>query len=381
MKQIQKNMKHQDKLLKASEKRLSAQLKEIAKLDKENLKIMKQAKNREMKDIHKNLTATQRSFNMKFMNQNKKIAKMLAEIKKNQKEVEENSDVIMEITFYKLKEVARRTYKDRDVKTDSQGTRYILGLQLHGVRIPGKKVAEYDAGKFYSDYDDGNLFIQNFITLIKSVGEYENNMITQLQQSDDFNGFMISHKEIINKHTANLNFLNQNYMAGDENKKMNTPYTNYQVNLKATDFKDLLVLNHHEYVKKNFRPQSCLLTAIINKYYDRFNHIKADGKRRNKELTYSYLCDLLEIPDTPSHNAVSIQTVVDKFFKKFNFTGLYVYSPYMSLLYKYEPALNETRGTTVLRVIVKDKHIYEINDNVKQLQQMVNDRNQKKCTV
>lgn len=66
-------------------------------------------------------------------------------------------------------------------------------------------------------------------------------------------------------------------------------------------------------MKKNFRPHSCLLTAIINKYYDRFNGIKADGKRRYKELTYSYLCELFEIPNNSSHNAVSLETVIEKF--------------------------------------------------------------------
>lgn len=42
----------------------------------------------------------------------------------------------------------------------------------------------------------------------------------------------------------------------------------------------------------------------------------------------------------------------------------------MTLLYRHE-AENAERSV-VLRIIIKDKHVYEINDNVKQLQQMVN---------
>ena len=232
MRQMEKNIKNQEKAFRASERLLSRQVKENAKLEKENMKLMKVVNKQKINAVNQKFIATQRSFKMKFMNQNKKIAKILGEIKANQKALEVNNDVIMEITLYKLKEVARRTYKDRDVKTDSEGTRYILGLQLHGVRILGSKVASYEAGNFYNEHDDGYVFIQDFVALIKTVGEYENNMITQLQQSDDFNGFMISHKEIVNKNTAHVNFLNQHYMAGDENKKINTPYTSYQVNLQ-----------------------------------------------------------------------------------------------------------------------------------------------------
>ncbi len=128
-------------------------------------------------------------------------------------------------------------------------------------------------------------------------------------------------------------------------------------------------MEHCDYIKENFRPQSCLLTAIINKFYNRFNKIKSDGFRRNKELTYDYLCELLEIPNKPSQNGVTLQVAIDKFFKKFNFTGLYVYDYYMKLIYKHEA---DDDDRCVLRIMYKDQHVYELNDNLKSLEQKVN---------
>lgn len=168
-------------------------------------------------------------------------------------------------------------------------------------------------------------------------------------------------------------------MADNDNKAISSPYTKYQLNMDATDFKDLITLEHNEYIQKHFRPNSCLLTAIINKFYNRFNVIKSDGKRAHKELTYSYLCDLLEIPNEKANIAVSINQIVEKVFKRFAFLNLYVYSPYMKLLFKHISPNQNT--STSLRIIIKGKHVYEINDKVRELQQMPDNEDDERHTL
>eukprot|EP01038_Epipyxis_sp_PR26KG_P016015 gene16015-21738_t len=64
------------------------------------------------------------------------------------------------------------------------------------------------------------------------------------------------------------------------------------------------------------------------------------------------------------------------FFEKFKL-GLFVYDQYQKLLYKYEPELINKKHYSTLRVIAKDNHyLYEINDNVKSLQQTTVERDE-----
>ena len=52
----------------------------------------------------------------------------------------------------------------------------------------------------------------------------------------------------------------------------------------------------HAYLSKHFKPDSCMLTAIIEQYYEPFRKRKSDGKRMFKEdITYEYLCDLFNL--------------------------------------------------------------------------------------
>jgi hypothetical protein len=382
MKTLEKNIKNQEKALRASMRQIKIQEKQNAKLERENIKIMKQVNKDKIKEVSKMFNKTKKSFRVKFMHQNKKIAKMLKAVQENQKDLDKNNTAMLQVKFYDQKNVDKKDYNHFELIFDSKGLTKYIRVRKMDVRIPYKLVSQYEVNHFYNIDDNEYKFVRDFVDLIKKNNTDNKRDIKSYEQSQSIKGFMITHCEIIQNHVGNVDFLNRFYADGDENKKINTPYTKYQINLQSTDFKDLLVMHHHQYVQDNFRPYSCLLTAIINKFYDRFNRIKKDGKRRNAELTYSYLCNLFGIEDKPTHNAVSLQTVIDKFFKRYNFAGLYVYSPFMSLLYKHEPSTTDG-GLTVLRIIIKDKHVYEINDNIKQLQQKINyeDDERDKLTV
>ena len=78
---------------------------------------------------------------------------------------------------------------------------------------------------------------------------------------------------------------------------------------------DTKTYSEHEYLSKHFKPESCMLTCIIEKYWEAFRKRKSDGKRMFKEnITYEYLCDLFEIPCTEDNISCNIPTAL-KFFK------------------------------------------------------------------
>jgi hypothetical protein len=141
------------------------------------------------------------------------------------------------------------------------------------------------------------------------------------------------------------------------------------INLMTCDLKNIVQLNYNEYIQKNFRPNSCVLTGIINKYYDRFNKRKSNGKRCYKELTYNYLCEILELENKPDNIGCSIERAIEKFFKRFEFTGIYVYDSYMNLEAKHI-SNPKNKDLATMRVMVKDGHMYELTDNISKLKQM-----------
>ena len=125
----------------------------------------------------------------------------------------------------------------------------------------------------------------------------------------------------------------------------------------------------HEYLSKHFKPESCMLTAIIETYWAEFRKKKPDGKRRHKEdITYEYLCELFGLECTESHISCNIQTAL-AFFKKFNL-GLKVYDIYMNIVEEYEPP-NKTVHITprTCHLLTYNKHIYSLNDNLWELYQ------------
>lgn len=193
---------------------------------------------------------------------------------------------------------------------------------------------KYTEGIFYNDVVNGIEFIKSFVKIIKNDERYTDT-INLIEMSDDIIAFKITNIMIDNIKYLPPNQLTKRLM-NSEKIGINSKYTNYIANLKASSFKDLLQFEYNDYIKKNYRPKSCFLTTIINRCYDRFNRKDSKGYRKNKELTYSFLCSLFEIDNSPSHNAVSVKDVKDKFLSKFNFVSLFVYDCYMNLIFEHK---------------------------------------------
>ena len=121
----------------------------------------------------------------------------------------------------------------------------------------------------------------------------------------------------------------------------------------------------NDYLKNNLKKNSCFLTAIINKFYNTFDERDSKVFRKFKELTYEWLCNFLGLNCTEDNISCSITQALP-FFKKYNIS-LFVYDPYLNLLYKCKPE----KSHHSLYLLAKDSHLYQMNLNIKSLQQKV----------
>jgi len=233
-------------------------------------------------------------------------------------------------------------------------------------------INQYQQQKFYNDLDDDKKDIDNVVNQVKNSDDDYERAISRIQESDDIVGFKILSVRKINDTYKKPVLVKTELKADGQNKGINTKYTHYMINLMTSDFKNIIQLKYNEYIQNNFRPDSCVLTAIINKYYDRFNKRKSNGKRLYKELTYDYLCEILELENKPDNIGCTIERAIEKFFSRFEFTGIYVYDSYMKLDTKFIANPNN-KDLATMRVMVKDGHMYELTDNIPRLKQVSSD--------
>lgn len=299
-----------------------------------------------------------------------------------------------QITFEVFIKLGKKKQK-RNVFEDENGHKFILFRRPFTAEIPTVIANEYKVGRLYtysnieiinnhitvlskngkveklpqaSGKDEAYEYIMTFIN---NVAEFDENFFKEVHNylihNYDFDGFRISMKANVDLPVYKKpDFLQMKLKTdGTQQKKMFCKYSTYSINDNAEDFKDLLVVDNIDYVKNNYRPNSCVLTAILNKLHLRFNKIKSDGKRAYKELTYSSLCKMLGIPDKDSDNEVSIKQLYDNFIRHYSFISFHVYNCNMELLFERK---SECRDVSSIRVMVKDRHMYLLNDNLKELE-------------
>ena len=148
------------------------------------------------------------------------------------------------------------------------------------------------------------------------------------------------------------------------NNILNSVYNNYLY----YDIKNNNEYENNEYLKHNFKHNSCLLTVIIDTYYNQFNKKKSDGKRMFKnDITYEYLCDLLELEYKDSNIGCTIEESL-KFFQKFNL-GLKVFDNFCNLIYDYTPSkMNYNIKPSTLYLITINSHVFRLKDDIKSLE-------------
>lgn len=397
MLRMEKQMKEQERQIKRQNQLIKQQEIQNKKMVKETKKLKRQRKREVIKAKKQAFRATMKEMNKKIRVQNQKVKYSFDKTKKR-------ADIVRPIEFksavtiylYEKKQtenalvdgilqVLMRTknYNFRDPNTyanSADGTTYFRCYTFIDI-VPNRLINKFQSFNFYNIVDDGQELVWEFYQELMKINEYFKDFLDQYTVSKELPGFKIISRAPHNIQYVAPNVANMRVMDDGTNKFINSYYTKYKLNLQASEFKDMIQHDYIEYVQTNYRPKSCLLTAIINKFYNRFNTIKSDGKRNYKELTYTYLCEILGIPDKPSFNAVSLNEVRDKFFKRFSFTGIRAYDVYMNLIYSHEPT--DLTHSLILKVMYKDKHVYELNDNLKSLEQKVNmeDDERKQLTV
>jgi hypothetical protein len=174
---------------------------------------------------------------------------------------------------------------------------------------------------------------------------------------------------------ANNLFTDNNYNSY-VNKCVFSKYVKPLINTNAESFNQLFYQKQNEYVKENYKNNSCFINAIIENFKKSFDKKKSDGKRKFKELTYEHLLNILDIENNKDDNiGLSIYRAVDKFFKVFRL-GLDVIYNDKVLIYRYRPEkLNKDINKNIMRVgITNDNHIYLLTDNIESFDQTKEDK-------
>lgn len=255
------------------------------------------------------------------------------------------------------------------IQWDNEHTKKYVYCVEFNILMKNGLIEKFQTKRFYNDIDDTRVFINLFVQALQKVDKDIGEQIHYIGESKSIDGFKINSVRKINDTNKKPVLVKTELKADGQNKGINTKYTHYMINLMTSDFKNIIQLNYNEYIQKNFRPDSCVLTAIINKYYDRFNKKKSNGKRCYKELTYDYLCEILELENKPDNIGCTIERAIEKFFSRFEFTGIYVYDSYMKLDTKFIANPNN-KDLATMRVMVKDGHMYELTDNIPKLKQV-----------
>jgi len=250
-------------------------------------------------------------------------------------------------------------FKNKDVEFDEEGNvyyniwKYPLTIKLN------RNPTDLKINDFYNDVDDGAQFIKNCVEIFIDDKTFKDNYYEHFKSY--INGFKIASitkVEMIDD--VNIENIDQvKYKLDDDNIGIHNKFTQYNINENGNTLKEMLTLNfNNEYLKNNYRKNCCFLTAIINKFYNRFNTRDSKGFRRHKELTYDYLCSLFHLENKPSDIECSIQQAMPFFTK--NKLGLTVYDTCMNIVYTYESTLDVNKAST-LRLISRDNHLYELN--------------------
>lgn len=144
---------------------------------------------------------------------------------------------------------------------------------------------------------------------------------------------------------------------------LNVAGVKYRVNKMATTWKEVCNQKFNcDYLNNNFHPYSCIPTAIIAKYHDKFadTYTTSGSMREPRELDYQYVCEIIGLEYKFAHIACSIRQCV-KFFQKYNF-GLRVFDINMNLIFEWIPTKEGPFGKSTMYMVKHEKHVFMIND-------------------
>ena len=247
--------------------------------------------------------------------QEREIKQKLKVVNKQYKELEKKTlkvnkaiktfEYQIDLRIYKIYEdkEGKKVLRNWQFETDTADNKYVILRKLTNYKMKPSDLSflKYTLGYFYNihdDYDIVNAFKRAFDDSFYDLNDLTDYILY-------FDGFII----------------------GNIAKIEVTKY-------KEPKFKDIKYKNDAEKGIYSPRPNCCLLTCIINKFYDRFNDLDDKGYRRFKNsLTYSHLCKLLNIEEKEDNIGTSINDVMP-FFEKYKL-GFVVYNQFMKGIHSY----------------------------------------------
>lgn len=155
-----------------------------------------------------------------------------------------------------------------------------------------------------------------------------------------------------------LYFLRMLLATDADNNFLSSDYLKYDVKTVAKSFKELVSFKYNGYLRENFHPNSCLLTAIIQCFTSYF------AGKKMKIPTYQNLCEIMKLKYKPCNIKCSIEQALP-FFEKYQL-GLKVFSKTMKLIFHLPSG--EKRPT--MYSIIDGDHIYLINNNNKKIEKL-----------
>ncbi len=135
-------------------------------------------------------------------------------------------------------------------------------------------------------------------------------------------------------------------------------HVSYKLNRDAETFGEMFDPQFDDYIKDNFKANSCFPTAIVDHFGNGFEKRKSDGKRMFAPLTYETVCEIIGLKCKSQDIGLTIRGSVP-FFEKFRL-GLDVVNEFGVMLFTYRPPapvkLNPNIRPQILRISIHNSH-------------------------
>ena len=239
--------------------------------------------------------------------------------------------------------------KDRKIAfRDHYGKPYIMRFRRYFIVEKIMNANRYIGKRIY-DYFDNNGKRDDFDKVVEF-----------LNTSDDFQMFNKDYVNcIILNSVANIDEMGESSDVTDDDLFMTRKEDGiYNRNVKVNK------------EKKTIDNNSCFVNLIVKRFQKAFEKAaKCQQYKKYKfELTTKSLCELCGIKYKEKDIGLSVKKYL-VFFKKFNL-GLHVFGPF-GTVFKYKPEKrNKHLNPSHLFIYILNNHCYEINENVKEFEQL-----------
>lgn len=279
-------------------------------------------------------------------------------------EIENQTKLVTKTLWLTLYKQVHET--EKHIVKDSLGNKFNYWGQrnvLRTITLPANLNIIVD--QFVSIYEN-KYFISKIIeglnTLYPNASALQSTYITGVE----IHGFYDS-KEIFDEmFDTNTKIIDVKVKA-DNKLLISNKYVKYSINPTAKTFDELVNGDTYcDYIKKHFKPNSCMLTGVINFCHDKL----AKSEKYADELTYKRMCKICGVEYNKEGNmAMSIREAT-KLFEYYKWC-CYFFTADMKLIHQYIPEKKNKNVSISFYAVYHNEHIYVINSNFHAISQLV----------